>query len=102
MALVVKKPPASVGNMRPRFDPWVRKMPWRRRWQPTPVFMPGESHGQRGLADYRPRGRTVGHDRSSLAHTHMLITVSIFVVCLLLLLFFLVIHNGMLVLVSWY
>ena len=30
-----------------RFDPWVRKIPWRRKWQPTPVFLPGESHGQR-------------------------------------------------------
>ena len=27
------------------FDPWVRKIPWRRAWQPTPVFLPGESHG---------------------------------------------------------
>ena len=33
-----------------RFDPWVRKIPWRRSWQPTPVFVPGESHGQRSLA----------------------------------------------------
>ena len=31
------------------FDPWVRKIPWRRAWQPTPVFLPGESHGQRSL-----------------------------------------------------
>ena len=29
-----------------RFDPWVRKIPWSRAWQPTPVFLPGESHGQ--------------------------------------------------------
>ena len=36
--------------MRHRFDPWVRKIPWRRAWQPTPVFLPGESHGQRSLA----------------------------------------------------
>ena len=34
---------------RPGFDPWVRKIPWRRKWQPTPVFLPGESHGQRSL-----------------------------------------------------
>ena len=32
------------------FNPWVRKKPWRRKWQPTPVFLPGESHGQRSLA----------------------------------------------------
>ena len=36
------------------FDPWVRKIPWRRKWQPTPVFLPGESHGRRSLAGYSP------------------------------------------------
>ena len=39
-----------------RFDPWVGKIPWRRRWQPTPVFLPGESHGQRNLVGYSPWG----------------------------------------------
>ena len=34
---------------RHRFDPWVRKIPWRKKWQATPVFLPGEAHGQRGL-----------------------------------------------------
>ena len=34
------------------FDPWVGKIPWRRKWQPTPVFLPGKSHGQRSLAGY--------------------------------------------------
>ena len=33
-----------------RFDPWVRKIPWRRAWQPTPVFLPEQSHGQMSLA----------------------------------------------------
>ena len=33
----------------PEFDPWVGKIPWRRKWQPTPVFLPGKSHGQRTL-----------------------------------------------------
>ena len=33
-------------------NPWVRKVPWRRKWQPTPVFLPGEFHGQRSLAGY--------------------------------------------------
>ena len=37
-------------------DPWVGKIPWSRKWQPTPVFLPGESHGQRSLAGYRPQG----------------------------------------------
>ena len=41
---------------RPEFDPWVRKIPWRRKWQPTPVFLPGESRGQRSLAGYSPYG----------------------------------------------
>ena len=36
------------------FDPWVRKIPWRRKWQPTLVLLPGESHGQRSLAGYSP------------------------------------------------
>ena len=37
---------------RPRFDPWVRKIPWRRKWQHNPVFVPEESHGQRSLGGY--------------------------------------------------
>ena len=40
------------------FDPWVRKIPWRRAEQPTPVFLPGESHGQRSLVGYSPWGST--------------------------------------------
>ena len=40
----------------PGFDPWVGKIPWRRAWQPTPVFLPGEFHGQRSLAGYGPQG----------------------------------------------
>ena len=38
-----------------RFDPWVRKIPWRRKWQPTTVVLPGKSHGQRSLVGYGPR-----------------------------------------------
>ena len=48
---------------RPRFSPWVGKVPWRRKWQPTPVFVPGESHGQRSLVGYSPWGpKRVGND----------------------------------------
>jgi len=36
------------------FDPWIRKIPWRRKWQPTPVFLPREFHGWRSLVDYSP------------------------------------------------
>ena len=39
-----------------RFGPWVGKIPWRRAWQPTPVFLSGESHGQRNLVGYSPWG----------------------------------------------
>ena len=38
------------------FNPWVRKIPWRRKWQPTPIFLPGKSHGQRSLVGYNPWG----------------------------------------------
>ena len=39
---------------RPEFDCWVRKTPWRRKWQPTPVLLPGKVHGQRSLVRYSP------------------------------------------------
>ena len=41
---------------RPRFNPWVGKIPWKRKWQPSPVFLPIESHGQRKLEGYSPQG----------------------------------------------
>ena len=44
---------------RPGVNPRVRKVPWRRSWQPTPVFLPGEFHGQRSLAGYSPWSRIV-------------------------------------------
>ena len=51
MAQTVKKPPAM---QRPGFDPWIRKIPWRREWQPTLVLLLGEFHGQRSLVGYSP------------------------------------------------
>jgi len=36
------------------FDPWVGEIPWRREWQPTPIFLPGKSHGQGSLVGYSP------------------------------------------------
>ena len=48
VALVVKNLPANAGRHKScGFDPWAGKIPWRRAWQPTPVFLPGECHGQR-------------------------------------------------------
>jgi len=41
-------------HKRYRFNPWVGKIPWRRKWQPFPVFMPGNSHEQRSLVVYSP------------------------------------------------
>ena len=53
------------------FDPWVRKIPWRRAWQPTPVFLSGESHEQRSLAGYGPWGHKESYlTEVILAHTH--------------------------------
>ena len=49
---VVKIPPANSGDAGD--NPWVWKISWRREWQPTPVFLPGESHGQMSLAVYGP------------------------------------------------
>ena len=56
VALVVKNLPASTGNIRQGFNLWLRQVPWRRAWQPTPVFLPGESHGQRALVGYSSWG----------------------------------------------
>ena len=44
-------------HRRCRFHLWIRKIPWKRAWQPTPVFLPGESHGQRSVVGYSPQGR---------------------------------------------
>ena len=51
MAQMVKNQPAM---QKPGFCPWVRKIPWRMEWLSTPVFLPGESHGQRCLVGYSP------------------------------------------------
>ena len=42
---------------RPGFKSWVGKIPWRRKWQSTPILLPGKSHGQRSLVGYSPWGR---------------------------------------------
>ena len=50
------------------FDPWVRKIPWRSKWQSSPVFLPGGFHGQRSLAGFSPWG----HKESEMTNTHKL------------------------------
>ena len=47
---------------RHRFDPWIRKTLWKRKWQPTPVFLPGKSSGQRSLAGHSPWDHRVGRN----------------------------------------
>ena len=72
VALVVKNLPANAGDRRRRFDPWVRRIPWRRAWQPTPVFLPGESHRQRSLAGYSPQGPKESDTTERLStHPHL-------------------------------
>ena len=53
---------SSCQNRRPGFDSWVRKIPWWKKRQPTPVFLPGKSHGQRSLAAYIYWVTRVGHN----------------------------------------
>ena len=53
------------------FDPWVRKIPWRKARHPTPGFLPGKSHGQRSLAGYSPWGhKELDTTEVDLAHKH--------------------------------
>jgi len=69
---IVRGFPGGIGGKEPicqcrrhkrhMFDPWVRKIPWRRPWQSIPVFLPGEPHGQRSLTGYTPKCCKVGHD----------------------------------------
>ena len=58
LAQMVKASVCNAGDLGsiPGFVPWVGKIPWRRKWQPTPVFLPGQSHGQRSLVGYSPWG----------------------------------------------
>ena len=59
---------------------WVRKIPWRRKWQPTPVFLPGKSHGQRSLAGYSPCGpcgHTVRHYLVTKQQQHCIINLEV-------------------------
>ena len=57
--------------MRHWFNPWIRKIPWRRAWQATPVFLPGESHGQRCLAGYGPQGCKESDMTEAPEHAHI-------------------------------
>ena len=72
---MVKNLPASARDVkRQGFDPWVGKIPQKRAWQPTPVFLPRESLGERNLAGYSPWGRKESDmtERLSLIHHSLL------------------------------
>ena len=76
VAQTVKTLPAM--QDRPGLDPWVGKIPWRRTWEPTPVFLPGEPHGRRSLVGYSPWGRKELDTSEWLVHTHMQLFCSMF------------------------
>ena len=71
---VIKNPPANAGDISDAgFDHCVRKIPLRRAWQPTPVFLPGQSHGQRSLAGYGgPQGCKEFHATEATDHKRFL------------------------------
>ena len=67
---MVKKPGCQCRRgKRCGFDPWIGKIPWRRAWQPTAVFLPEEFHGQRSLVAYSPWGRKESDRTERLIHT---------------------------------
>ena len=68
VAQTVKNLPAMQG---PGLHPWVRKVPWRRAWQPIPVFLPGESHGQRPPAEYSPQDSKESDTTEETQHARM-------------------------------
>ena len=70
---VVKNPLASAGDGRRGSDRWIGKIPWSRKWQPTPVFLPGKSH-ERGAWQAAVHGVTKGQTQLS-THTYMSSTV---------------------------
>ena len=55
-SLVAQMVKCCLQRERPRFDPWVGRMPWRRKWQPTPALLPGKSYERRSLIGYSPWG----------------------------------------------
>ena len=74
---MVKKPPANTGDMRLGFDPRLgRSRGVSREWQPAPVFLPGESHGQKSLVGYSPWGRKESATTEATEHAHRQVCLS--------------------------
>ena len=84
---MVKNLPANAGDTRRWFHPWVWKISERRKWQPTPVFLPGGFHGQGSLAGYSPLGHresgTIEATEHACMHTYPLGDLPSFIHCLL-------------------
>ena len=85
VALVIKNPPANAGDKRRGFNPWVSMIPWWRGWLSIPVFLPGESHGQRSLAGYIvhrvAKGWTILKQLSTHMKVKVLVTQSCWILC---------------------
>ena len=64
-----KESACNAEDTRLRFNPWVGKIPWRRKWLPNPVFLPREFHGQRSLAGHRPWGHKESDTTKQLTQT---------------------------------
>ena len=68
VAQMVKNLPAMQETW---FNPWVGKIPWRKKWQPSPVFLPRESHGQRSLVGYSPQGPKESDRTEAIQYAHI-------------------------------
>ena len=68
MAQLVKNRPVMQETQEIWFNPWVGEIPWRRKWQPTAVFLPGKFHGQRSLVGYSPQGHEESDTTEYKAH----------------------------------
>ena len=90
LSILPSEPPGGSGGKiiclqrgRHGFDPRVRKIPWRRKWQPTLVLLPGEFHGQRSLAGYSPWGHKESDMTEQLKYCHSIQVISALPVFLL-------------------
>ena len=72
LALNIYMVAQMVKSLPARFNTLVGKIPWRRKWQPTPMFLPGKSHGQRSLAGYSPQGHKRVRHNLATEHHHQI------------------------------
>ena len=73
-----KESACNAGATRCKFDPWIGMIPWWRKWQLTPVFLPQETHGQRSLAGYGPWGRKESDMTEATEHIHGIFSTFLF------------------------